>query len=417
MRRFGWMLLVIALAPWAFLAFGETPKKGKRSAKKPANPVDLASLSEAERRAFMLEKFANDRRKKQDEKQKEERAAALKAAANFEAQLKAARAEEKPALLYELGITHLRASNTAPALRYLQQAAESPGEWTELAKIHLFDIYLYDNHSLDDAGSVVHVADAASVGTSPIPAASLLSPRQTPDKPLSAGAVAANLDARRALLDFLEGRPPGCVPTGAGSRFWGVLGNWSPEFPEVLDEQSDAAWLVRLAELHIVAGDHATSISLAGAIITGKGLHPTNSQKSLAYFRRAQAVYQLHAAMQPSERGLKDAVADYALAVKAAKDAPWAGEALFLQGNVLWNQFQDDAGAAKLWTELLAKYPDCTLAENAAYNIGVLHQLYGESDKAKAAFANFRKRFPNSKFLAGLNSEGLAGHIKPIPRP
>ena len=63
------------------------------------------------------------------------------------------------------------------------------------------------------------------------------------------------------------------------------------------------------------------------------------------------------------------------------------------------------------------KYPNCGLAEKAGYNIGVLHQLYGETAKAKAAFNDFRDRFPDSKLLASLTSEGLAGHIKSIPRP
>jgi TolA-binding protein len=174
---------------------------------------------------------------------------------------------------------------------------------------------------------------------------------------------------------------------------------------------------VRLAELHFAAGDHATVLSSANALMASKRLHPTKSQKSFACYRRAKSTYQLHAAMQASDRGLKDAVADYALAIKTDKEAPWAGEALFLQGNILWNQFQDDAAAIKLWKEVLAKYPSSPFAENAGYNIGVLYQVYGNQEKAKTAFSAFRDRFPDSKLLAALNSEGLAGHIKTIKRP
>jgi tetratricopeptide (TPR) repeat protein len=417
MRPLRWVLLLAAIAPWALLAFAQAPKKGKTTAKKAAATADLASLSESDRRALILERVADDQRKKVEQKQKEERTKALKVAARLEAQLKSAATEEKPELLYELGVTHLRIESIAPARRYFRQAAELPGDWADRAKVHLFDIALYEDRSLEDAGSVLHVADAASFGNSVTAPAMLLSPRQTPAGPLPLEAVAANLDARRVLLDFANGKSPNIAVRGADNRFWTALANWKSEFPETLEEKSDATWLVRLAELHVAAADHKTVVALAGAIVTGKGLHPTKSQKSLASFRRAQAAYQLIAAMQTGERSLKDIVADYALAIKTDKDAPWAGDALFLQGNVLWNQFQDDAAAIKLWKELLVKYPQCRLAENAAYNIGVLHQLYGEKEKAQAAFAAFRERFPDSKLLASLNPDGLAGHIKSIPRP
>jgi hypothetical protein len=417
MRRLRWLLLVAAIAPWALFAFAQAPKKPKTGGKKAPATTDLASLSDSERRALILERMADDQRKKAVEKQKEERTKALKVAGKLETRLKSATVEEKPELLYELGVTHLRVASIAPARRYFRQSADSPSEWAERAKIHLFDITLYEDRNLEDAGSVLYVADAASVGNSVAAPASLLSPRQTPDEPLHPEAVAANLAARRTLLDFLNGKSPNIAGRGAANRFWAALANWKTEFPGTLGEQSDATWLVRLAELHFAAGDHKTVVALASAIITGKGLHPTKSQKSLASFRRAQAAYQLIAAMQTGERSLKDVVADYALAIKTDKDSPWAGDALFLQGNVLWNQFQEDAAAIKLWKELLLKYRDCRLAENACYNIGVLHQLYGETEKAKAAFSDFRERFPDSKLLASLNSEGLAGYIKSIPRP
>ena len=50
MRKFRWILLLAALAPWAFLAFGESPKKSKGTAKKLAKAADFESLSEPERR-------------------------------------------------------------------------------------------------------------------------------------------------------------------------------------------------------------------------------------------------------------------------------------------------------------------------------------------------------------------------------
>ena len=70
MRHFRWFLLLAAIAPWAFLAFGETPKKTKTSAKKSAKPADLENLSEPERRAAGLEALAEDQRKKHEENQK-----------------------------------------------------------------------------------------------------------------------------------------------------------------------------------------------------------------------------------------------------------------------------------------------------------------------------------------------------------
>jgi len=420
MRKLCWVLLLAALAPWAFLAFGETAKKAKTVGKKLAKPADFESLSEPERRAIVLEQIAQDQHKKRDEKQKAERAGALKSAAKLEAVLKSASDDEKSALLYELGVTHLQVNNAVPALRAFRQLADSPDEWDDRARIHLFDVLLYDNLSLDDAADVLPPAvdplRRTSVGNSS-GSALLLAPHQVSDKPLSPDAVAANLAARRALLEFINGQPTTFAANSGGAPIWSALCNWKPEFADVLDEKSDASWLVRLAELHFATNDHETVAALASAVVADKKLHPTKAQKSFAYFRRAQAAYQLHATMRPAERGLKEIVADYANAVKAEKDAPWAGDAVFLQGNVLWNQFQDDAAAIKLWKELLARYPRSASAENAGYNIGVLYQLYGASDKAKAAFRDFRDRFPDSRLLAGLNSDGLAAHIKPIRHP
>jgi tetratricopeptide (TPR) repeat protein len=243
----------------------------------------------------------------------------------------------------------------------------------------------------------------------------LLPPQKTADKSLSAASVVANIAARRALIVLADGKRAAAPASGPGNSIWTALARRKPEYRNVLDEESDAAWLLRLVELHLAANDVATAMSLSDFVVTSRTLRPTKSQKSFAHFRRAKAAYQLHAALQPGERGLKEAIADYELAVKIDKEAPWCGDALFLAGNIHWNQFNDGDSAIRLWKEAARRYPKSRLAENAGYNIGAIYQHNGETQKAKAAFAEFKGKYPESKFLAALNGDGLAAHLKAVP--
>jgi tetratricopeptide (TPR) repeat protein len=410
--------MLLVAVPWVVLAFGDMPKSGASKKSRPATkngapPTDVASLPAPERHAALIEKTAAERRKRADEKQKAEQALARKEAARLEGELKSANPEEAPAVLYDLAVACSRAGNGPKALATFQQTADLGGEWGARARIHLCDILLYEKHDLTVARAALDLdLREAGAGDAPIV---YVPPKKTAGSPLSNASVSANIAVRRALLDFIEGKSLTAPSAPGGSAFWGGLGRWKPEYGAILKVDSDAAWLGRLAEIHFAANDAATVMPLATSVVTSRNLHPTPLQKSFALFRRAKAAYQLHAALQPSERGLKEAIADYELAVKSDKDAPWCGDALFLAGNIHWNQFNDAERAIKLWKDAAGRYPKSRLAESASYNIGAIYQHNGEAEKAKTAFAEFRTKYPESKFLTALNDDGLAAHIKAVP--
>jgi len=369
------LLLIALLLPWQFMAFGEapgptTPKKSKPAAKKPGKPADADNLSAVDRRALFIERTEAERWQKHQDQLKVERTAATKKAAALDASLKSASEESRPAILFQIGATYWRTGMGGQALRYFRQVADPPGELAALARLHVFDILLYENHDLVAARALIGAqGPMATSDRGPV----IVAPRAVPDRVPAPEVVAVSLAARRGLVDFLDGPIEESARTstkpqraGMANSIWGAISRWKPEYPVVFDESSDATWLLRLGELHFLAGDCGPALALFDFTATSRSLHPTKTQKSYALFRRADAAYQVQAHLQPSERGPRQIAADYALAVKTDKDAPWSGDALFLQGNVLWNRLQDEATALKVWKEAVVRYPQARLAEKAA---------------------------------------------------
>ncbi len=383
LRRIPFLILVSTL-PWVWCAMAAPPKprppkretKGARESNN--EQADLGRLNETERRAVLLGRFSEQQRRLEDERLKAERAAAQRSISALQTALKSAMSDDDCAELnFQIGAAHVAARQSTQATASFRQAMEldPSGEWGASARLRLFDLFLYEGNDLNAARDLL-------VGIS------------------SDSAKKLEICDRQALIATLE--------SGDG---------WVPGYPAIRDESSDATWLLRLGDLRFAAGDHQQALELFDAVAGTRKLHPTRREKSYANFRRAEATYQLNAAQRPCARSFRDAIGDYLLAQKCDKDAPWVGDALFLAGNIHWNQFQDDAAAIKLWTKVGESYRDCHYAENASFTIGVLYQLYGDIKKAKAAFADFRRRYPDSLQLGTLNSDGLAAHIQPIKRP
>jgi TolA-binding protein len=93
--------------------------------------------------------------------------------------------------------------------------------------------------------------------------------------------------------------------------------------------------------------------------------------------------------------------------VKACPDAPWAPRALFYVGTTTNNYGQDHTGAARIFKEIVRRYPQSDIADKAAYFVGVMYEVSAEYAQAKAAYEDFLKRYPGSKWVDLVRGEHL----------
>jgi tol-pal system protein YbgF len=76
-------------------------------------------------------------------------------------------------------------------------------------------------------------------------------------------------------------------------------------------------------------------------------------------------------------------------------DHPNADNAMFWMGEAYLGQ-NDTSRAVEQWEALLARFPDGNKAPDALLKIALTQKKLGEAEKAKAALARLRSRFPTS---------------------
>ncbi len=132
----------------------------------------------------------------------------------------------------------------------------------------------------------------------------------------------------------------------------------------------------------------------------------SDPRRSFAYLHRGFARFRM---TNPLERDFKLIVRDYEQSVKLAPQSDWADDALVLHANLEWNSFQNGDKAVPLWTRVLDQHPGSGHGPRAAYFIGVAHENTKQWDKAKSAYDDAKKRFPDSPFNRLIDS-----HMKKV---
>jgi len=168
---------------------------------------------------------------------------------------------------------------------------------------------------------------------------------------------------------------------------------------EVLKGDPKAKLILQLADIYVQASQYDDAIALCDRVIFTKEETPTPLQRSWAYNQKAAATYW---------RGdCVSSKAGYLTAVKACPEAPWAPRALFYVGTTTNNYGQDHASAAQIFKEIVRRYPKSDVADKAAYFVGVMYEVSAEYGQAKAAYEDFLKRYPDSKWVDLVRREHL----------
>lgn len=127
---------------------------------------------------------------------------------------------------------------------------------------------------------------------------------------------------------------------------------------------------------------------------SGKSPKPVQAaQISYAHYLHGRSLY---ASGNPALRA--KAKTDYLTAQQRAPKAPWAGDALFLAGNVAFNHQRRTDEAISLWQRVVHEYPESRNAPRAAYFVGIAWELDEKYPKAKAAFEAALAAFPKDPF-------------------
>jgi outer membrane protein assembly factor BamD (BamD/ComL family) len=92
------------------------------------------------------------------------------------------------------------------------------------------------------------------------------------------------------------------------------------------------------------------------------------------------------------------ALADYVAAVASGTRAPWADSAMFLAGNIEWNDKQNAEAAMMVWHRLLREYPKSPLADRCAFFIGLALFFSKQYPQAQKALEGYLQDYPDSEF-------------------
>ncbi len=165
--------------------------------------------------------------------------------------------------------------------------------------------------------------------------------------------------------------------------------------PEVVRRGNENAKLVlMLADIYQEGHQFDKSLRLCTRLIEGAAPKPTREQESYAYYRRARDYYKL-----PGEAFNPDAaLADYIAAAAAAPRAEWADSAMFLAGNLEWNDRHDGAAAIAIWRRLLRDHPKSAEADRCEFFIGLVYHFSKQYPEAQKSLQKFLADYPDSDF-------------------
>jgi tetratricopeptide (TPR) repeat protein len=193
----------------------------------------------------------------------------------------------------------------------------------------------------------------------------------------------------------------GHIPTGM-ERLIEAAKSGKSLTPEIVRKGDERAKLIlTLADVYHEGQQYDKSLDLCNRVLTGgpnKRIAP--EQRSYAHFKRARNHFLIQdmTAFNPDA-----ALADYVAAVRVAPKAPWADEAMFLAGNIEWNQKHDLSAAISVWQRLLKNYPHSSEAGRSAFFIGVSRYFSKQYAEAKKSLEKYVADYPDSEFIGDAN--------------
>jgi tetratricopeptide (TPR) repeat protein len=169
----------------------------------------------------------------------------------------------------------------------------------------------------------------------------------------------------------------------------------TPEIVAKGDPTAKTAML--LADVYQEAQEFDKSIEMCSRLLASAAIkRATPEQRSYAFFRRGRD----HYLILPPNFDAAAALADYLAAVNAAPKAPWAGQAMFLAGNLDWNHLHKPAEAIAVWQRAIREYPKDADADRCAFYIGLAYFFTNQFPEAQKAMEKYIADYPASDFIA-----------------
>jgi TolA-binding protein len=169
----------------------------------------------------------------------------------------------------------------------------------------------------------------------------------------------------------------------------------TPDIVRKGDPTAKAALM--LGDVYHEGQQYEKSLDLCNRLLSGPGINrATPEQKSYAHFRRARNYFLSLGRTYSPDASLADNVA----AVAAAPKTPWAEEAMFLAGNIEWNQKHDLQAAVAVWHRLVHDYPGSKEADRCELYIGAAYFSSKQYVQAQQALESFLTLYPESEFVA-----------------
>jgi TolA-binding protein len=198
----------------------------------------------------------------------------------------------------------------------------------------------------------------------------------------------------------------GHIPTGM-ERVIDAAKNKKQLTPaEVLVGNQKVALMLQLADIYKTAGSWDKAISLCGEVFEAPAKLVSPQQRSWSHFVRAGSYFRIPQCA--------DAIPEYQAAHKACPKAPWASQALFYMGTTTSSFLQDKEAAANIYKQVVKKYPNSNYAPKASYLVGVCLENLKEWKKAKVAFEDYVKKYPDSRWVVEVEREHFRNIAKQL---
>lgn len=198
----------------------------------------------------------------------------------------------------------------------------------------------------------------------------------------------------------------------------------------VREGRSEAALILLLADIHQAADDLAKAEPLYRRIIendhswieqvansTANGavgsrllppllprqpvpkLNPTTAQLAWATYQGARIAH--------TRFEFTKAIAAYLQVADGYKDSPWADAALVRAGILYFSNLRKPGEALTCFARVVAGYPQGEEAQRAGMYVGIIYAWGGNHAKAKAAYLDYLKKYPQSPYAKAITGDLL----------
>lgn len=163
--------------------------------------------------------------------------------------------------------------------------------------------------------------------------------------------------------------------------------------------ENDRSWIEQVA---ITTGDGAIGSRLLPPLLPRQPvprLNPTPAQLAWATYQSARIAH--------TRFDFTKAIAAYLQVADSHKDCPWADAALVRAGILYYSNLRKPGEALGCFARVVANYPQGDEAQRAGMYIGLVYAWCNNHAKAKAAYLDYLKKYPQSPYAKAIREDLL----------